>query len=173
MNSIGSDPKQFVTIDTGAHSISATITAAWEVSHIDFSISGSKYIIDKDFVTYDRNLKIRRLIADIKSFVNYPPNWDSFGSQPPNEIAIMNAIKGLQILAGNGLFPDKVSPSMEEGIIFEFLLMSNYYLFEFYNDGDIIFLKREDDGLKAMEINLSEFEKKSFEMKYGQYNFEL
>ncbi len=166
------NPKQ---IDAIAYSFQLS-TATKELRTIfysDIAVSGSQYEIDRNFESFDQNIKFRNKIALIKSFRNYPKDWDSFGTEPPNETAVNNSIDALEILTHHELLPDKISPSSEEGIIFEFLINSNYYLLEFCNDGDIIFLKRENENPNVFEIDLNEIENKIFEMKYGQYNFAL
>lgn len=105
--------------------------------------------------------------ARVESFRYYAKGWDSFNSEPPNEVAIKNALNTLDILKIHSILPVKINASSDEGIIFELLINGNYYLFEFYNDGDIVFLKRENGKSEAFDINNNEIESKILEIKHG------
>ena len=101
----------------------------------------------------------------IKSFENYVMDWDSFGSKPPNVTSINHAQHALRMLRHHRIFPEMVNPSSDEGIVFEFFRGDRYYLFEFYNDGDIVFLRREGDERKAEDISINDLEEKILEIK--------
>lgn len=137
------------------------------------AFTDSQAVIGYYVESSDRTTEFQRILARIKSFKDYPPNWDSFGSEPPNDISINNAIKALEDLKFHELLPTKISPSSEEGVMFEFLIGNHYYLLEFCNSGHIVFLRRENETPKAFEISLAQLEGRIFEMKYGQQSIEL
>lgn len=86
----------------------------------------------------------------IKSFRKLEKDWDTYDSEPPNEIAIENALIGLKECKTK---PSSIGPC-GEGITFEYLLGNNYYVLEFYNDGEIAYL--EDIGNKGLNIKSSD-----------------
>jgi len=102
--------------------------------------------------------------ARIKSFKEIGENWDSMGSAAPSELSIRNALFALELLKDSMIFPNSINPSSDEGIVFEFSLNKNYFIFEFYNDGDIVFLKDIKDGSvsepMAFDISSSEIKEK-------------
>jgi len=109
------------------------------------------------------------LISKILSFKDLPVGFDSYESNPPNDVAIKNAIEAVNIFTKNNFLPDLVVASSEEGVIMEFFRIDYmYYLFEFYNDGDIIFLERgSDNKSEAEEIKIKDIEKKILKIKTG------
>jgi hypothetical protein len=80
----------------------------------------------------------------IKSFLNLKKDWDTYDSEPPNETAVNNALLALKKCKTE---PTLIGPCSDEGITFEYLIGDNYYILEFYNDGDIGYL--EDIGNKG------------------------
>ncbi len=93
----------------------------------------------------------------IKSFAYLGPEWNPYGAAPPNSEVINKALHTLAIMRDSGILPDLVNPSVEEGIVFEWKVDDKFFLFEFYNDGEVIFLKREgDEESHVFEIDLDE-----------------
>jgi len=102
--------------------------------------------------------KEAQIQSRIDSFLSLTKGWDSYIAESPNTIAIRNAKEALNVLARQSKFPTKVSPSADEGVIFEFLNGNNYFLLEFCNDGDIVFLKRINGRTEAFDISSTEIE---------------
>ena len=93
----------------------------------------------------------------IKSFAYLRSDWNPYGAAPPNSEAINKALRTLAIMRDSGILPDLVNPSVEEGIVFEWKVDDKFFLFEFYNDGEVIYLKREgDEESHVFEIDLDE-----------------
>lgn len=91
----------------------------------------------------------------IKSFAYLRSDWNPYGAAPPNSEAINKALHILAIMSRSGILPDLINPSVEEGIVFEFMVDDKFFLFEFYNDGDVIYLKRHgDEESHVSEIGL-------------------
>ena len=118
--------------------------------------------IDLDYLKADNHkdihLSFNNYLDKIKSFEYYPKGWDSFDTEPPSKIAIKNAIFALKLTRKHFILPERVNASADEGIIFEFLKGDKYYLIEFYNDGDIVYLKRENTKSEAFDITNAELE---------------
>ena len=86
-------------------------------------------------------MKRSTLVAKIETYRDLPRNWNSFDRDPPSELAIKYAITALH--NNFEVLPDRIDPSNDESIIFTYYRNNWYYLIEFYNDGEIVFLKRK------------------------------
>ena len=53
---------------------------------------------------------------EFKKLEKLKPDWNSYGSNPPNELALQNGRLMILYLLLNGLEPDKISPDAEDGI---------------------------------------------------------
>lgn len=63
----------------------------------------------------------------------------------PNDIAIENSYNSLlYLISSKNIKPDMINISPEGGIIFEFFNSNKYYMLEFYNDADIVYLERDN-----------------------------
>ena len=127
------------------------------------------FIIAVRVPTFDRELHNRlsksRAETQIDSFNDLSKGWDSYNAEPPNNTAVNNALTTLDALEKCSKFPTKISPSADEGILFEFLSKANYYLLEFCNDGDMIFLKRINGKTEAFDTSVNDIESKIDEIK--------
>ena len=92
-------------------------------------------------------------IERIESFKNLEVDWDSYDAMPPNEDTIKIALHTLKELKRYLNYPTRINPSAAGGITFEFLKDNNYYVLEFYNDGDIAFLEQIDGRSTAIDIS--------------------
>ena len=124
----------------------------------------SEPTLDREF-NHSLSKSRAELISQISSFKHLSKGWDSYNAEPPNETAVNNSLTALDVLINYSKFPTKISPSADEGIIFEFLSKDNYYLLEFCNDGDMVFLKRINGKTKAFDISISDIESKISEIK--------
>lgn len=65
------------------------------------------------------------------------PGWDTYGAEPPNEVARSLARTILSRLEGLSFPPTRVMPSVEGGIAFSFVQDDNRADIEVYNTGEI------------------------------------
>lgn len=65
-------------------------------------------------------------------------NWDSYGAQAPNARAIFYAQEILSSLAHRNLLPDRVNPSVEDGVTFSYRRGEHYADIEFFNSGEVL-----------------------------------
>lgn len=65
-------------------------------------------------------------------------NWDSYGAPAPNNAALQNAVRILQMMQPFDLVLAKIVPSAEGGIGFCFASGENYADIESTNDGEIL-----------------------------------
>lgn len=120
----------------------------------------------KDILDSDSNNLIKYLncLKRVENFRYLKTDWDSFGSVAPNEIAISNAQKASLKIAKYTFFPEAINPSSDEGILFEYIIKGKYYVFEFFNDGIIVFSGSGEND-KAKEIKLENIEDEILRIK--------
>jgi len=68
---------------------------------------------------------------------NLKKGWDSYDADPPNYLALTNALKILDLLFESEFSPTRIMPSVEGGISFLFIRNTKYADIECDNDGDI------------------------------------
>jgi len=107
-----------------------------------------------DFRIFTFNMQFENLELKTKSFKYLDSNWNLYGAERPNDTAINNAVHTLLELRKAHILPDSILPSYDESIIFEIDEDDNHFLFEFYNDGEIVFLIKEGEA----ESNAYEFQ---------------
>jgi hypothetical protein len=74
------------------------------------------------------------------------PDWDGYGTEPPNAIALERARKVLKIISTYRLpWPD-VTPSAEEGICISFHAGQLYAHIECFNSGEIVAATSDGKG---------------------------
>jgi len=115
-----------------------------------------------------KNMVMQRskLVAMIKTYQDLPRNWNSFDRDPPSELARSNAIKALHNIFE--ALPDRIDPSNDESIIFTYYRDDWYYLIEFYNDGEIAFLKRKGSEPSHVEdVTLADLDRVLKEINDG------
>lgn len=86
--------------------------------------------IQNSYMNEANKLKIKKLINETDS------------SLRPNKVSVKNANKILDILASQNLNPKFINLSEDKSILLELFDDVNYYLFETFDDDDIVFLKR-------------------------------
>jgi hypothetical protein len=89
---------------------------------------------------------LRQVILDIENNID-----EVDGIQPCSEV-IEQSKELLDILYPNGIIPTKIGASYEGSIIWEFLRNDKYYLIELHNDGDIVYLKRNNEKRVALDL---------------------
>jgi hypothetical protein len=65
-------------------------------------------------------------------------NWDSYGAVAPNARAIFYAQEILSSLMHRDLHPDRVNPSVENGVTFSFSRGDRYADIECFNSGEVL-----------------------------------
>jgi hypothetical protein len=65
-------------------------------------------------------------------------DWNSYGSAPPNALAIWNTTNILENLNRIDFAPTNIAPSAEEGVVVSFVKGDRYAVIECYNDGEIL-----------------------------------
>lgn len=69
-----------------------------------------------------------------------PNNWDPEGAKPPDSVVIEKSLRFSLLLSLYNLTPESISPSVEEGICFNFWQNKKYAAIEFLNDGSTMLL---------------------------------
>ena len=66
------------------------------------------------------------------------PDWDTYGSEPPNNRAIVLAHQILIALNEEDLLPDRTVPSAEGGVSMSFYEGEKFAMIECFNDGETV-----------------------------------
>ena len=108
--------------------------------------------------------KYNYLVDRINGFKKLEKNWDTFDNIPPSQIAIDNALIALNKLKYGGILPSQINPS-SDGIVFNIFYNNKYYVFDFDNEGEIVFLKSDpNSGREVYDIEKSDIDKKITEL---------
>ena len=91
---------------------------------------------------YDRaKERITEICRDVKNSV------------APNKVAQQNGLKTLNILWENRVLPSLINSTGDSSLVFEFFFGNDFYLIEFYNSGEIVYLHRtENSPASVIEI---------------------
>lgn len=86
-----------------------------------------------------KSSKIKALKDELQHLKVLPSNWNSYGAEVPNNVAIKNAEIILDFLFDRGmeLFPKRIVPSAEGGVAFAYIDGSKYADIECFNEGKI------------------------------------
>ncbi|GEM_PF-3928497 len=76
-----------------------------------------------------------------------------FEMEIPNQKVLNLTNSVLKKIISQGFLIDFINPSVEGGIILELDRYGIYYLIEFFNDGDIVFLKRNGDNREVFDLD--------------------
>ena len=87
-----------------------------------------------------------KLHEELDQLKSLPPDWDSYGADPPNGAALAAAGAILQGLRSAELAPDLVLPSAEGGVAIAFVRGDRYADVECLNDGDVLIGLSDDRG---------------------------
>lgn len=75
----------------------------------------------------------------------------------PNRTAMWLSLSALDLLKAEGVFPSIINASGDESLLFEFYIKNDYYLVEFSNAGEIVYLSRINGFSKpAIEVSVEE-----------------
>jgi len=77
-----------------------------------------KLLNDADWTT-----EFSKKLRDLSTL---PSNWDSYGAEPPNKVALFWAFEILDVLSRKGFSPTTVTPSVENGIGISFIYHNKY-----------------------------------------------
>jgi hypothetical protein len=127
-------------IDTITH-YSTPLTASTPVSFLPAIDTNPLYPINREFYW------------KIKGFSNLEDDWDKLGTCAPSPTAIGNALFTLRELYQNDVVPNHVNATSDESIIFEIYNENGRFLFEFFNDGDIVFMKKQPTQREVIDIS--------------------
>jgi len=75
------------------------------------------------------------------------------GIDAPSKNVLESCSLVISMLNRKGFNIDFINPSKDGGVILELTKDSVYYLFEFFNDGDIVFLKRNGQSREVFDLD--------------------
>ncbi len=82
--------------------------------------------------------QFKEFYRKLDELANLPENWDSYGAEPPNNLAISLAHKALDVLTEMNFRPSRVTPSVENGIGISFIFEDKYADIECFNTGEVL-----------------------------------
>lgn len=94
---------------------------------------------EKDIVTISSAFRQRYEKAK-ERIIKLCQNQDDAYS--PNYVARKNALETLNLLRNHRILPSLINSTGDESLIFEFFVENNFYLIEFHNSGELIYLRR-------------------------------
>lgn len=104
-------------------------------------------------------LKSTRKLQELE---NLPANWDSYGANPPNSIALFWGRESLTVLFEMNFPPTQITPSVEEGVGICFIRGKKYADIECFNTGEILAVTSDSQGNpNVWEVNPSREELKN------------
>ena len=78
------------------------------------------------------------LLGKLEEMRNLRPGWDSYGALPPNDWALGIAEKAIRAFAKCGVQPDKVLPSVENGVGISVTRGERYGVLEVLNSQEVV-----------------------------------
>lgn len=96
-------------------------------------------------------------LARIRALLSLDHGWGGSDEEPPGTQACSNAVSVLtSCYTWTALLPDRISPSVEGGVVLYYLgHHGRYIFFECYNQGEIVHVK--STGQMRPEVSLVEF----------------
>ncbi len=82
----------------------------------------------------------------LKELSSLPTNWDSYGAEPPNDIALNWTKEILSILFKIEFPPTRITPSVENGVGISFICDNKYADIECFNEGEILAVTSDGKG---------------------------
>lgn len=95
------------------------------------------------------------------------PGWDGAGSEPPNAVAIGNALQCLEDLHSQALLPVRINPSSDEGILMEFLRGDRVILIEVFNTGEVAVVEKNAFGERLFDVTMPQFRRLARELVHA------
>ncbi len=110
-------------------------------SNIDGSLTlgREKWKSVKDVITISSEFREQYEKAK-ERIIKLCQNQDDASS--PNYIARESALETLDLLRNHRILPSLINSTGDESLIFEFFVENNFYLIEFHNSGELIYLRR-------------------------------
>jgi hypothetical protein len=96
-----------------------------------------------------------RFFLRLRSLKKLPNDWNSYGSAPPNRVAIFRARRVLQELLRANFPPTAIKPSPDEGVGIVFVSASGQSTIECLNTGNILMILSQHGEPKVRYINQS------------------
>jgi len=132
-------------------------SSEYQARNYSYSIPDFAYDLQSGIL--DLGSGYANLSQRIASFRYLRTDWSPYCVEAPNAVAIGNALDALKRIWRWGVLPSKVNPSVEEGIVFEFTRGERFFLLEFYNESEIVYLKREGDAeSEVSEVTLEDMD---------------
>jgi hypothetical protein len=82
----------------------------------------------------------------LKKLAYLQENWDSYGAEPPNSVALGWAHQCLNILQTINFAPTKITPSVENGVGISFISGKKYADIECFNTGEVLAVTSDGQG---------------------------
>ncbi|MCL1468907.1 hypothetical protein [Argonema galeatum] len=154
------------TIPQGVIGILSTSNSTKNKVYLDqksFSRSAAKhYIAQTETPKTGEEAWFLKSIRKLQKLENLPANWDSYGANPPNSIALLWGRKSLTVLFEMNFPPTQITPSVEEGIGICFIRGKKYADIECFNTGEILAVTSDGQGNpNVWEVNPSREELKN------------
>ena len=106
---------------------------------------------------WQSKIKFDNFREKLQSTANLSENWNTYGSEPPNEIARQLASMILQGLEMESLAPSSLLPSGEGGITISFVSGVKRAMLETYNTGEVVGAKYSaGEQPEVLEFELTE-----------------
>ncbi|MBU0514869.1 MAG: hypothetical protein KJ621_08865 [Proteobacteria bacterium] len=102
-----------------------------EIEYTDLQYNRPENIFSPDIIGLTRDL------YKLNEFRSLDDNWNEYGSEAPNELALAAAREVLIVLQKVGLAPSRLAPSAEDGVGISFYKGNKYANIECFNDGEI------------------------------------
>jgi len=83
---------------------------------------------------------------ELEELLRLEQDWDSYGAEPPNDLAVSLAKKLVRVLGQQGLPPPCINPSAEEGVCVSFRAGRLYADIECFNSGEILAATSDGEG---------------------------
>jgi hypothetical protein len=94
----------------------------------------------------------RTAVAKIEAMLLLNSDWNSQGAVRPNERAVELAKRMLRSLDWFNLAPDRIDPSLEEGICLAFRKADRYADIECFNEGEILAIVSSKEGSETWDV---------------------
>ncbi|MFB2969201.1 hypothetical protein ACE1CD_09540 [Aerosakkonema sp. BLCC-F183] len=104
------------------------------------------YIPEADISKTDEEAWFFKSIGKLQELENLPANWDSYGANPPNSIALFWGRESLTVLFEMNFPPTQITPSVEEGVGICFIRGKKYADLECFNTGEILAVISDGQG---------------------------
>lgn len=97
-------------------------------------------------------------MTQLKQLASLGNNWDGYGAEAPNGIALTQAGLGLAYNERLGLPLARITPSTEGGVALCYFTNDGYALIEFYNDGEVAAMTKKGEDENYWDVMDNEIE---------------